>query len=104
MITLQSTREIVPGGSNQSVLAGEVLDHGFICRLLCVWTAFFGVLESSLKILDDGILGLDLILQSLLGVLFFDDGLGLSLLIGVISIGSGPFLERCYIFHQSIFR
>jgi len=33
MITLQSTREIVPSGSNQGVLAGEILDHGFICRL-----------------------------------------------------------------------
>jgi len=29
--------------------------------LLCVWAAVFDIFESSLKILDDGILGLDLL-------------------------------------------
>jgi hypothetical protein len=33
MVTLQPTREIVPGAGNKGVLACEVLDHGFICRL-----------------------------------------------------------------------
>ena len=33
MIALQSTRDIVPGRRHKVVLAREILNQGFICRL-----------------------------------------------------------------------
>jgi len=63
MITLQPTREIIPGCGNQGILAREVLDQCLIRRLLGIYATFFRRFEPPFKVLDNSFLVRQLLLE-----------------------------------------